>query len=191
MGVVEALYMPAALAIIADFHSDRTRSKAMGLHGTAQFTGIVLGGWFGGWAAEHLGWRQGFAGLAIVGIIYAIFLSRVLPDPPEPPVKERPRYQPPFGIFRSHCYLAMIFAMFTFCLMLWILYGWLPDVIYEKFHLSMAASGVNATLYLQASSVVGVLIGGVTADQARRAEFHEHVSTSAPSAAFFVVRLPI
>jgi MFS family permease len=168
MGVVEALYMPAALAIIADFHSDRTRSKAMGIHGTAQFTGIVLGGWFGGWAAEHLGWRHGFAGLAIIGIAYAIFFSRVLPDPPEPLVKARASSRAPFSIFSSRCYLAMIFAMFTFCLILWILYGWLPDVIYEKFHLSLAASGVNATLYLQASSVVGILIGGITADQAKR-----------------------
>jgi MFS family permease len=52
--------------------------------------------------------------------------------------------------------------------MLWMLYAWLPNHIYETFHLSLAQSGLTATIYLQASSAVGVLIGGVLGDRSSR-----------------------
>ena len=44
MGVTESLYVPAALATIAVLHPGMTRSKALAIHSTAQFAGIVAGG---------------------------------------------------------------------------------------------------------------------------------------------------
>src|SRR5580704_12802281 len=74
MGVTESVYVPAALATIAALHPGRTRSRALAIHSTAQFGGIIAGGWYGGWAADHIGWRRGFALVAIAGAAYALVL---------------------------------------------------------------------------------------------------------------------
>src|SRR5580704_11680548 len=62
-------------------------------------------------------------------------------------------------------FLALAFSFFWFCAMLWIVYSWLPDLLYERFRLSLSSSGLNATLYIQLSCGVGVLIGGWLADR--------------------------
>jgi predicted MFS family arabinose efflux permease len=163
MGATEALYVPAAVGLIAALHWDQTRSRALAIHGTAQFGGIILGGWYGGWTAERFGWRQGFAVLTAVGLAYGLLLSKILPDSPRPAVT-RVRSRSSFDILRSRCYLALLGAFFAFSLMLWVLYGWLPNWIYETYRLSMAASGLSATAYLQGGSVVGILAGGAAGD---------------------------
>lgn len=39
MGVSEALYIPAGLSLIADWHQDKSRSLAIGVHMTGLYTG--------------------------------------------------------------------------------------------------------------------------------------------------------
>lgn len=53
MGVSEALYLPAALSLIADFHKDKTRSLAVGIHMTGLYVGQAIGG-FGATFASNL-----------------------------------------------------------------------------------------------------------------------------------------
>ena len=77
MGVTESLYFPAALGIIAVFHPGPTRSRALGIHQTAQFAGIILGGWYGGWAAEHIGWRVGFGHVRRGYLLLACFVKGI------------------------------------------------------------------------------------------------------------------
>jgi MFS family permease len=83
MGISEAFYIPAALALIADYHSSGTRSRAVGLHQVAIYCGIIIGG-FSGYVADapHLGWRMAFDVTGVVGIIYAIPLLLLLRDAP-------------------------------------------------------------------------------------------------------------
>jgi predicted MFS family arabinose efflux permease len=168
MGVTEALYIPAALGLIAAWHGASTRSKALAIHATAQLAGIALGGWYGGWSAETIGWRAGFFVLAGVGLTYAAVLSRLLPSPPA--AVEMPSRRPAaaWDIFRSRCYAALACAFFAFCAELWMLYAWLPDFVHGKFGLSLAQSGFTATFYLQGGSALGVLAGGALADAAAR-----------------------
>src|SRR6202008_1188235 len=73
MGFSEAFYIPAALALIADYHPGGTRSRAVGIHQTAIYCGIMLGG-FSGYAADdpRLGWRFTFDAAGIAGILYAV-----------------------------------------------------------------------------------------------------------------------
>jgi len=93
LGVSEAFYMPAAVALIVDHHTGGTRSRATGLHLSGVYVGSVLGG-FGGWLAEGQGWRFGFVLFGSVGVAYALVLVLVLrvgeePNPPTPfPKKE-------------------------------------------------------------------------------------------------------
>jgi MFS family permease len=164
MGLVEASYVPAAIGLIAVLHSERTRSTALAIHGTAQFAGIAVGGWVGGWLAETLGWRPGFWILSVIGIIYAGILSRTLHSPPPPASRAQQNRTSTFTIFRSRCYSVLLISFFVFCAMLWMFYGWLPTFIFSKYHLSLASSGFTGTAYLQAGSVVGILIWGPVTD---------------------------
>ena len=164
MGVTEALYVPAALALIADLHPGATRSRALAVHSSAQFAGIVAGGWSGGWMADHIGWRPGFFGLAVLGMVYAAVLFRALRGVARPRPAGARGDARPLDVFRSSCYVALAAAFFAFCIVLWILYAWLPSFIFERFGLSMTASGLAATLFLQTGSATGVLAGGVLGD---------------------------
>ncbi|RYE19997.1 MAG: MFS transporter, partial [Sphingobacteriaceae bacterium] len=59
MGISEACYIPAALALIVDYHKGSTRSLATGIH----IAGITLGsslGFLGGWIAEKHSWTTAF-----------------------------------------------------------------------------------------------------------------------------------
>ena len=86
MGISEAFYIPAALALIADYHSGRTRSRAIGLHQTAIYCGVIAGG-FSGHVADDpdLGWRFAFDLVGLVGIVYAVPLMLLLRDAPRSP----------------------------------------------------------------------------------------------------------
>jgi len=166
MGFSESLYVPAAIGMITAAHPGPTRSRALSVHGFAQFTGITLGGWYGGWAADTFGWKWGFGLLAIVGILYGGFLGTQFRGFPAAIVSREQGVAR--DLFRSRCYIALCAAFSLFCSMLWMLYAWLPNHIFERFHLSLSQSGLNATLYLQASSAVGVLVGGVLGDNLSR-----------------------
>lgn len=164
LGITESLYFPAAVALIADLHAKETRSKALAIHQSAQIIGTVGGGWYGGWIADRVGWRSGFADLAVVGIAYAVVLALAFRSVPSK--QERTSFD--LGILpllRSRSYLAISFVMFVFCVTIWIVYAWLPDFIYHRFHLSMADSGLIATSYVQLSCAVGAIASGAIADK--------------------------
>ncbi|MDP3434616.1 MAG: MFS transporter, partial [Bacteroidota bacterium] len=52
MGVSEALYIPAGLSLIADYHQGKTRSLAIGIHMTGLYVGQAMGG-FGATVAHE------------------------------------------------------------------------------------------------------------------------------------------
>lgn len=164
MGLCEALYVPAAIGLITQAHPGNTRSRALSIHGFAQYAGITLGGWYGGWAGEHIGWRPGFFVLTTAGILYMTVLLagfRHLKVAPLPPRRAHGHIK---TLVQSRCYIALCALFFSFCAMLWILYAWLPAFIYERYGLSLTQSGLTATLFLQASSATGVLLGGLLGD---------------------------
>ena len=170
IGVTEALYYPAAVGMIASYHSAAARSKALGIHQSAQFAGLVVGGWYGGWMADHVSWRAGFAVAGLVGLVYAAILFWRLPQPAARPAST---VTPPIGttlraLAGSHCYLALCAAFFAFCSMLWVFYAWYPSHLYERFHLSMTESGFNATIFVQLACGLGVVTGGALADKLTR-----------------------
>jgi len=163
MGLTEGMYFPAALSVIGSLHSGRTRSRAIALHGTAQFAGSVAGGWLGGLIGDAGIWRRGFAALSLIGIVYAPLLRGGLRDLPQRAVdaREAARARP---VFRSIPFLALNLLFFLLCGILWTLYAWLPSLVHERFGLSLAASGLIATAWLQISSAAGILAGGAAGD---------------------------
>lgn len=165
MGISEACYLPAALALIADHHGERSRSLATGLHFSGIYVGIVVGGAGGGWVGEHYGWRAAFTVLGAVGIVYAVVLRFLLRStPPATPV-ERPRF---FAAVRELLRLPGFFVLTgvfsTWSIANWIVYTWLPLYLYERFHMGLTMAGFSGTFYIQAGSVGGILLGGWLAD---------------------------
>ncbi|MFN3325016.1 MAG: MFS transporter [Bryobacteraceae bacterium] len=166
MGITESLYYPAAVGVIASTHSAKTRSRALGIHQSAQLFGIIAGGWYGGWMADHWGWRTGFTLAAGAGVLYSLVLARGLPaNRAEPETESVNPFQAGAALFRGRCYLALSAAFFAFCAMLWIFYAWLPNHLVERFGLSMTDSGLRATLFVQLSCAAGVVAGGFLADK--------------------------
>ncbi len=84
MGISEAFYVPAALALISDYHFGHTRSRAIGIHQMGMYFGQIAGG-FGGYVAQSpsLGWRTAFDACGIFGMLYAIPLAFILKDAPK------------------------------------------------------------------------------------------------------------
>ena len=73
MGVSEALYIPAGLSLITDYHQEKTRSLAVGIHMTGLYTGQALGG-FGATIAGAYSWEATFHWFGIIGIVYSLVL---------------------------------------------------------------------------------------------------------------------
>ena len=74
LGASEACYLPAGLALIADYHGERSRSLATGIHQSGGYVGMVAGGMGGGWIGEHYGWRPVFLLLGAAGLVYGLLV---------------------------------------------------------------------------------------------------------------------
>ena len=167
IGITESLFIPPALALTANAHGPRTRSRAIAVFDTAQLAGVVMGGWFGGWMADHFHWRYAFFSLGIFGILFALPYYGFLKGTSEEAAVETKKSSGGLAIatlikIPSYRVLCVIFPAFTF--VLWLLYSWLPNFLYEKFSLSMAEAGFTATVYLQTATLFGLLFGGALAD---------------------------
>lgn len=166
-GVTESLFVPAAVALLANAHRPENRSRAFALYGTGQLAGIVVGGWYGGFIAQEFQWRLAFYSLGLAGILYCFPYFRFLKSFSEEAHVETKRSGAALAITalaRIPTYLVLCLVSSVFNLTLWLLYTWLPDFLYEKFSLSLADAGYTATIYLQAASLVGMLAGGALAD---------------------------
>jgi MFS family permease len=172
MGITEALYVPPALGVIGTLHSGATRSRALALHGTAQFAGIVIGSSFGGYMADTAGWRAAFFILAGVGLLYAPVLwlrlkhldTRTSFTGAQAQAGESP-YRSMAG---NACYLALSLAFFALCIILWMIYAWLPTHLGETMGLSMSRAGVEAAFWVQTGNLTGNLVGGALGDALSR-----------------------
>jgi MFS family permease len=175
MGISEACYIPAALALISDYHRTTTRSLAVGVHMTGIMVGSGLGG-LGGWIAERHGWSHAFFIFGIAGVVYAVvvaFLLRDVPREAKPaeaaaPTETKGDVQLGAALLSLLRTRAFLFALGYWGLLGvagWAVVGWMPTYLNEHFKLSQGVAGLSATGYLQAASLVGVLLGGVWADR--------------------------
>ncbi len=175
MGVSESLFLPTAIALTASVFPTQLRSRAIAILTTAQIAGTVVGSWFGGWMADQGVWRYAFFVLGAFGLAYAIPYSWFLrlANPSADAQKDRRKRKlvgqdlvemivgtPTFQV------LCVVFPVFVFGL--WLLYGWLPTFLHDKFDLSQSEAALDATLYLQGSTAVGLLGGGWLADKLLR-----------------------
>ncbi|MDZ4286798.1 MAG: MFS transporter [Prosthecobacter sp.] len=170
MGLSEACYLPAALALISDYHRGPTRSLAIGIHNCGVSIGAGLGG-MGGWLAERHGWSFAFGLFGIIGIVYSFLLIFGLRDaPPGPLVTAVPPEKPSFlpalkSLFGQGGFLVLLVHWGLMGLASWGIVGWMPTYLQQQFHLGQGEAGFSATAYLQVSTLFGLIMGGVLADR--------------------------
>ncbi len=189
MGVSEALYIPAGLALIADFHSSKSRSLAIGIHMTGLYMGQALGG-FGATLADAYTWHTAFQGFGIVGIGYAIVLAIFLREANRDTVETSPSdslimaNKP--SIFTG---VRLLLGNLSFWIILfyyaipslpgWATKNWLPTLFATNLNIDMAQAGPLSTISIAASSFVGVIFGGILSDRWVQRNVRGRIYTSA------------
>ncbi len=173
LGMAECAYLPAAFAFISDYHQDKTRATAMGIHMVGLSFGMIAGATLAGYIGEHSGWRRSMLVLAIAGFIFAALAKIVLRDAES----KRPA-GPARGVLSMFQDFALLLRIPTFRYLLgsammvslgvWIFLNWLPLYINEKYGMSLAAAGFSGTFAPQLAVVVGTLGGGVLSDRLAR-----------------------
>ncbi len=185
MGISEALYFPAALALIADFHPGRTRARAVGLHQSGLYFGLALGG-IGGYIAQRSTWRDCFTWFGAAGVAYAVVLMLSLRDKTEPSTDRgeltRPRptvAETALALWTQPAFWLLVVYFTLPAISGWVTKNWLPTFLADTFNLKEGPAGLSATGYIQLASVAGVLLGGVVADYWTRITSRGRIFTSA------------
>jgi predicted MFS family arabinose efflux permease len=164
MGISEAFYLPAALAVIADRHGADTRSLATGIHQSGLYAGAALGGVVGGWVGQAYGWRPTFVILGIAGIAY--FLVLLLALPRDSKRAGELQFLSSFAaLARVRGFFLLTTAFGAVSISNWLIYTWLPLFLFERLHMSLGEAGFYATVFIQVSSYAGMLAGGMAADR--------------------------
>ncbi len=176
MGISEAFYIPAGLALIADYHPGPTRSLAVGVHMSGIYMGQALGG-IGGWVAQEISWRAAFVGCGAIGVCYALVLIAFLHEKRSGPGADEGRASATLSAAGTtgntqHAipnvyWLGYIILLLCFSLPSlpgWAVKNWLPTLLQDRFAMAQASSGLWATITNAGAAFCGVLIGGRLAD---------------------------
>ena len=176
MGVSEALYIPSALSLIADWHEGKSRSLAIGIHMTGLYVGQAVGG-FGATIAATFSWHSTFYWFGIIGIAYSVVLALLLHDKPKAAAAVAASPNPATLMKKESLWrgLSVVLSTWAFWVILiyfavpslpgWATKNWLPTLFADNLGLEMAQAGPMSTITIAASSFVGVLLGGVLSDK--------------------------
>ncbi|WP_455513066.1 MFS transporter [Leyella stercorea] len=176
MGVSEALYIPSALSLIADWHEGKSRSLAIGIHMTGLYVGQAVGG-FGATIAATFSWHSTFYWFGIIGIAYSVVLALLLHDKPKTAAAVAASPDPATLMKKESLWrgLSVVLSTWAFWVILiyfavpslpgWATKNWLPTLFADSLGLDMAQAGPMSTITIAASSFVGVLLGGVLSDK--------------------------
>lgn len=203
MGISEALYIPSALSLIADYFTGRGRSLAIGLHMTGLYCGQALGG-FGSMVASTWSWQDTFHWFGIIGVAYAVVLIFLLHEKsghgsvakPEPSAAAQGRkgskesMLQSFGVvFSTMAFWVILFFFASSSIPGWATKNWLPTLFHDNLDLSMDWAGPMATLTIAVSSFIGVMIGGPISDRWVRTNVRGRIFTSAIGMAMMIPAL--
>jgi len=180
-GLGETFYFPATMSLISDYHTKRTRSRAMGLHQTSVYAGTIGGTAIAGYLAQEYGWQAPFKVFGIAGVVLAVVLfiflreparneaerleAKTLDETPNPP--PIPLTQFMRELVHTPSALLLIAAFFGANSVAFVFVTWMPKYLGDRFHMSLGTAAFSAAFYFRMASIVGSLFGGWLADRAR------------------------
>ena len=168
----EAFFGPANYSLLGQYHTD-TRARAMSIHQTAYYVGVILAGWLAGLIADKLGWKYSFIIFGAAGIVWGILMIVRLKDYPNDPSaspqddrKDRPGF---FDGFRT-VFTTPTALMLTigFSGLIFVITGymtWVPAYLQEEFAQSQAKAGFNSMFWTYVAAFAGVLLAGSLSDK--------------------------
>jgi MFS family permease len=173
----EAVFSPSCMALLAQYHTD-TRARALSIHQTAYYIGIILSGFLAGLIADKMGWQWSFCIFGSVGIIWGIVMIFRLKDKPAEtapaalaPAEAQPAAAKP-GFLDGFKFMfktpTAIMLIIGFSGLIFVLNGyltWMPTYLHESFDMTLAQAGFNATFYTHIFAFVGVLLAGSISDR--------------------------
>ena len=198
MGVSEALYIPAALSLIADYFTGSARSLAIGIHMTGLYLGQAVGG-FGATVAAAFSWQTTFHWFGLAGIVYAVALILLLHEKRREPAggtvaaEVKPAGESVWRsfamIFSNVAFWTILFFFATSSLPGWATKNWLPTLFAESLNIPMSQAGPLSTITIALSSFVGVMVGGPISDRWVKRNLRGRIYTSATGLAMMIPAL--
>lgn len=183
MGISEALYMPAALSLIADYHTGKSCSLAVGIHMTGLYVGQAVGG-FGATVAAAWSWHTAFLSFGLVGVVYSLVLILLLRDKGRTKaVATNTQKESIWKAFPAlFCTISFPVILFYFAVVSlpgWATKNWLPTLFANSLDIDMSQAGPMSTITIAFSSFLGVIIGGILSDRWVKRNLRGRVYTSA------------
>ncbi len=177
LGLSQAFYIPAAVAMIVDFHLGPTRALAGGIHLTGLVFGSTIGG-LGGWLAEKYGWSDAYLYIGIPNLALAVLLFFFLRDPPREyrgsmdaasPAEKIRLVDALRSLARPGPYYFFLACQAVQGGVSWIIIGWIPTLMREQFSMAQSTAGFSSLGLLYGLQMTGLLIGGFWSDRWSRA----------------------
>jgi MFS family permease len=176
LGIAESLYIPAALALIAEHHATPTRAMAMSLHLAGFYSGVVFGGTVAGYLGESYGWRPSLLVLGSVGLLLGLLCKLTvfgLPAALSPESAMEKHAVQSFGrsfsnLVKTASYWVLLLEAMLLAIGTWIFANWLPLYFTETFKMSLSGAGFAGTFPVQAGAMIGILAGGYFSDRVAR-----------------------
>jgi MFS family permease len=173
LGLSQAFYIPAAVALIVDYHRGPTRSLATGIHLTGMVIGAIVGG-VGGWLAERHGWSYAYASIGLPNLLFGVLLFLFLKDAPRERAAEADPASAPEKIRLVEAARSLAkpgpFYYMIGCLgvqgaVSWVIIAWMPTVMREQFKLGQGSAGLSVLACLYVAQTIGLLAGGYWSDR--------------------------
>lgn len=186
MGISEAFYIPAALALISDYHTGATRSRAVGLHQMAIYLGVITGG-FSGYVADapQLGWRFAFDACGLFGMFYAVPLVLLLRDAPRRETVDQSNSNKITvidsfsSLMRNPSFVLLVLYFTLPAVAGWVVRDWMPAILKDQFGIGQGLAGFSATFYTQLAAIFSAICGGWLADRWMRKNVRARIYVSA------------
>ena len=170
----EAFFGPANYSLLGQYHTD-TRARAMSIHQTSYYVGVILAGWLAGYIADKLGWQYSFIIFGAAGIIWGIVMAIRLKDKkddtsenilPPPSDEQKPGIFDGFKtVFTTPTALVLTIGFSGFIFVITGYMTWVPAFLQEEFGQTQAAAGFNSMFWTYLAAFAGVLLAGTLSDK--------------------------
>jgi len=172
-GLGETFYFPASMSLVSDYHSPKTRSRAMSFHQSSVYAGTVLGSWVAAVLAQHYNWRYGFYLFGGGGLVLSIILYRFLLEPVRGASEQTVTVQEPSVPFLvavgdvvrrpTAWVLMLVFVLANFVATIFL--TWTPKFLTDKFGFGMSTAGLSGAAFIHLASAFAVPLAGMLADK--------------------------
>jgi MFS family permease len=168
VGVGEAGALPTAQSLIADYFPPEKRAGAMGVFILSAAMGYGGGLIFGGYVAQHYGWRSAFLLVGIAGVIMGPVCFLLLKEPRK--LVAAKAVAEPIGValkelIKNPAYRCILYAMVIYFFMGYGALVFIVSLMTRLFGVSVQVAGATFGTIAVVAAVVGNLLGGFLANR--------------------------